>query len=123
VDDTCRFKNHVILTESVVRNEIPKLVREGLSRAEIAEKLGCRENTLQVRCSKMGVSLNRGCNTKRYSKLEVERLKLTGKAKDALRDKAREKGYSQVRLASKLLEIIATDNLWDAVLDDKCSNE
>jgi DNA-binding NarL/FixJ family response regulator len=40
---------------------IPTLVAQGLRKADIAKRLGCKESTLQVRCSNAGISL-RGRN-------------------------------------------------------------
>ena len=45
-----------ILTPQVLA-EIPELIAQGIGRAEIAERLGCKQSTLQVRCSNAGISL------------------------------------------------------------------
>ena len=41
---------------------IPALVAQGLSAAEIADKLGCAEGSLRVRCSQLKISLKRQGN-------------------------------------------------------------
>jgi hypothetical protein len=46
----------VILTSQVLAG-IPALIEQGLRKAGIAERLGCKETTLQVRCSMAGISL------------------------------------------------------------------
>src|SRR5436305_10329826 len=46
----------IILTRNVLAG-IPALVAQGLRKADIAKRLGCKENTLQVRCCNAGISL------------------------------------------------------------------
>ena len=46
----------IILTRDVMAG-IPALVEQGLRRRDIAERLGCKESTLQVRCCNAGISL------------------------------------------------------------------
>jgi len=100
----------VILTQQVLAG-IPALVAQGLRKAEIAKRLGCKEDTLQVRCSTAGISL-------RGRKLRVDNpLKLSYQAAVALKARAAFVGCSEMELASDLLEVIARDNLYDAVLD------
>jgi hypothetical protein len=52
----------VILTSQVLAG-IPALVAQGLRKADIAKRLGCKEDTLQVRCSTAGISLRDGSCT------------------------------------------------------------
>ena len=99
-----------ILTPRVLAG-IPALVAQGLRKADIARQLGCKEGTLQVRCSGAGISL-------RVRKLRVGNpLKLSYEATAGLRARAASTGCSEMQLASDLLEVIARDNLYDAVLD------
>jgi hypothetical protein len=99
-----------ILTPQVLAG-IPALVAQGLRKAEIAKRLGCREDTLQVRCSTAGISLS-------GRKLRIgDPLKLSYEAVVGLRERAASIGCSEMQLASDLLEVIARDNLYDAVLD------
>ena len=99
-----------ILTPQVLAG-IPALVAQGLRRADIAKRLGCKEDTLQVRCSTAGISLS-------GRKLRVgDPLKLSYEAMEGLRARAASVGCSEMQLASDLLEVIARDNLYDAVLD------
>jgi len=102
-----------ILTPEVLAG-IPALVQQGLRRAEIAERLGCKETTLQVRCSMAGISLRR----RNRLKLRVGiALTLSRQAMAGLSARAAANGCSEVRLASDLLEAIVRDDLYDAVLD------
>jgi hypothetical protein len=120
-------------TASVVRR-IPGLVDQGLSAAEIAESIGCTVGTLRVRCSQFGIrlrrkSLNESKSTpKEYipSRSELSpgaqgkselRLVITEDAAKRLRQQAKFKRMSYQSLAACLLEIIARDRLYDAVLD------
>ena len=100
----------VILTQQVLAG-IPALVAQGLRKVDIAKRLGCKEDTLQVRCSTAGISLS-------GRKLRIDDpLKLSHEAMMGLRERAASIGCSEMQLASDLLEAIARDNLYDAVLD------
>jgi len=50
----------LILTKAVLAS-IPELVASGLSRNEIAERLGCKLSTLKVYCSQERIRLSRRC--------------------------------------------------------------
>jgi hypothetical protein len=104
----------VILTREVLAG-IPALVEQGLRKGDIAERLGCKESTLQVRCCNAGISL-RGA-PKRLKLRDGVPLTLSGKAMASLLVRAVADGCSEAQLASDLLEIIALDKLYDAVLD------
>lgn len=84
---------------------IPALVNEGLSDREIADRMGWTVGTLRVRCSQLKISLVR-------RRVVVPRATL-----DQLQHRARMTGTSVCALAAELLEIIARDGLYDAVLD------
>ena len=100
----------VILTPQVLAG-IPALVAQGLRKADIAKRLGCKEDTLQVRCSAARISLS-------GRKLRIgDPLKLTHEALVGLRERAASIGCGEMQLASDLLEVIARDNLYDAILD------
>ena len=102
-----------ILTREVLAG-VPALVEQGLRKGDIAERLGCKESTLVVRCSIAGISL-RG-----RKKLELRvgvPLMLSLEAIASLSVRAAADGCSKAQLASDLLETIARDKLYDAVLD------
>src|SRR5438876_4364151 len=102
-----------ILTPQVLAG-IPALIAQGLRRGDIARQLGCKESTLQVRCSNAGISL-RG---RKAMELRVgSPLALSHEALVGLSARAASIGCSETQLASDLLEVIARDNLYDAVLD------
>jgi len=102
-----------ILTPQVLAG-IPALVAQGLRKADIAERLGCKESTLQVRCSNAGISLR---GRKRLGLRAGDLLTLSHEAMAALRTRAAASGCTEAQLASDLLEVIARDDLYDAVLD------
>jgi hypothetical protein len=101
-----------------VFNEISKLVAQGLSAAEIADRIGCTLNSLRVKCSQQGICL------RRQSKLASEgrpqgrlTVKLSGDTAVRLQQQAEKQGISGPRFAAALLEAIVRDNLYDAVID------
>ncbi|WP_439400095.1 hypothetical protein ACRQ5Q_41525 (plasmid) [Bradyrhizobium sp. PMVTL-01] len=102
-----------ILTAEVLAT-IPALVAQGLRKSEIAERLGCKEATLQVRCSNAGISLRprKKMQLRPGSPLTLSRDTLT-----SLRARAGFMGCTESELVSDLLKVIAQDNLYDAVLD------
>jgi len=104
-----------ILTKEVLAT-IPQLVDSGLRSQDIAMRLGCKVTTLKVRCSQARISLchpsgqyarERGYGTIRLNK---DALKL-------LQNRAAATGKSEATVARELIETIARDNLYDAVLD------
>ena len=107
------MSRRAILTPQVLAG-IPALVAQGLRKADIAERLGCKESTLQVRCSNAGISLR---GRKRLGLRTGDQLTLSHEAMAALRARAAAIGCTEAQLASDLLEVIARDDLYDAVLD------
>jgi len=117
---------------------IPTLIDRGMSAAEIADKLGCTEGTLRVKCSHMGISLRRrklpdGAATQDvrhaaayksstrvtapFRNAQTLTLELPRRVLDRLQDQAALKGITNSRFVSMLLEVIARDDLYAAVLD------
>ena len=103
-----------ILTRNVL-DGIPALVAQGLRKADIAKRLGCKESTLQVRCCNAGISLRGG--PKRLKLRDGVPLTLSRETIASLGMRAAREGCSEAQLASDLLETIARDGLYDAVLD------
>ena len=113
---------------------IPMLVHQGLNADAIADRLGCSVGTLRVRCSQAQISL-------RVPKEKVvplvpsskppkqavlfplqflcltDHLRLSQVALLRLRRHAEAIGVNEAQLARDLLEAIAQDDLYDAVLD------
>jgi hypothetical protein len=92
---------------------IPALIAEGKTKAEIAETYGVTTSTLQVQCCRRGISLRQGGPRIKLS------LGLSDAALCALRMAAKARGKDETRLARDLLEAIAKDNLYGAVLDTR----
>jgi hypothetical protein len=118
---------------------------EGLTLEDIARRIGCTVGTLRVRCSQFGILLRRraafvekcespshsittgvGNGLRRRAALKrssapSRRKRLTVSVSPAalqqLRTCATSKGVPDAFLAAALLEKIAEDNLYDAVLD------
>jgi len=85
---------------------IQELIDQGRSDLEIANRLGCTVGTLRVRCSQLKLSL------RRPAKVVLPQAIL-----DQLNQRAELMGVSTTTLAADLLEEIARDDLYDAVLD------
>ena len=101
----------------LVFSQINDLVAQGLSAAEIAQRIGCKLGSLRVKCSQKGISLRR-CNTPGERHFP-KRLKISLPESVALnlQQQADKKGLSPADLAFALLDAIVRDNLYDAVID------
>lgn len=100
-----------ILTSAVMAT-IPDLVAQGMDLHSIAAHLGCKATTLRVRCSQDGVQLH--ARRKIPAMLPLSRTAMT-----SLRWQAAQRGIDEARLACQLLEVIAHDNLYAAIIDDE----
>ena len=124
-----------VLTNDVMAG-IPVLVQQGLNAEAIAARLGCNVGTLRVRCSQAGISLRVPKKVKVVPLVPAPKppkqersfafafafalpttLQLSQVAMTRLRQRAEATGMTEAQLASDLLEMIAQDNLYDAVLD------
>jgi hypothetical protein len=128
-----------IFTDAVLAL-IPTLVAQNVPPAEIAERVGCTLGTLKVRCSEFKISLRTSDWRDRRKQRVAEpkattvtmlprpvsnpqpltvpsSLMLSRVAMSRLRQRAEAGGMTEAQLASKLLETIALDDLFDAVLD------
>jgi hypothetical protein len=114
-----------LLTDSVLA-QIPRWTREErLGPAEIAARVGCTVGTLRVVCSHYHVSLRRpsGSDIDRNRDLpgthaKELRLKLPRQIRGQLQTRAALFKMPETELATRLLETIARDDLYLAVLDD-----
>ena len=99
---------------------IPGLLAQGHSRFEIAARFGVKPNSLTVLCSQRGISLRKGGSRLPRTSLSLrdEPLQLGDDVLRSLREAARLMGRPPARLASDLLEKIASDSLYMAVLDE-----
>ena len=89
---------------------IPALVDEGLSDWEIASRMGWTVGTLRVRCSQLKISLRR-------KNINRRQFVLPQAIFDQLHQRAAMMGVSTSALAVELLQMIARDSLYNAVLD------
>jgi hypothetical protein len=97
---------------------IPALVAQGKTKAEIAETYGVKPGTLMVQCSRRGISLRKGGKHEPRVSLSLPTpLQLSDKTMLALRAAAKARGKNEASLACELLEMIAKDDLYAAVLD------
>ena len=134
-----KHRRRSTLTKDVMAG-IPVLVQQGLNAEAIAVRLGCNVGTLKVRCSQAGISLRVPKEVKvvplvplvpapqppkppkqkrSYAFALPTTLQLSRVAMSRLRQHAEAIGVNEAQLASDLLEVIAQDDLYDAVLDSK----
>jgi hypothetical protein len=129
-----RQRRRSILTKDLMAG-IPVLVQQGLRAEAIAARLGCTVGTLKVRCSQQRISLRVPKEVKvvplvplvpalkpptqkrSYAFALPTTLQLSRVAMSRLRQHAEAIGVNEAQLASDLLEAIARDDLYDAVLD------
>ncbi|HEY9805466.1 MAG TPA: hypothetical protein V6D04_02795 [Candidatus Obscuribacterales bacterium] len=128
-----RLRRRSNLTKHLMAG-IPVLVQQGLDAEAIAARLGCNVGTLKVRCSQAQISLRvpkevkvvplvsdpKPPQSKRCFAFALpSTLQLSRVAMSRLRQRAEAIGVNEAQLASVLLEVIAQDDLYDAVLDNK----
>ena len=132
-----RRRRRSILTKDVMAG-IPVLVQQGLNAEAIAARLGCTVGTLKVRCSQARSACDypkrsrwcrwcRWCQcprrpsrhnqTRCFAFAVPTTLELSRVAMSRLRQRAEATGMTEAELVTKLLEMIAQDDLFDAVLD------
>ena len=127
-------RRRFILTKDVMAG-IPVLVQQGLNAEVIAARLGCTVGTLRVRCSQAQISLrvpkvvkvvplvpaSKPPEQKRCFAFAMPTtpttLQLSRAAMSRLRQRAEATGVNEAALVRNLLEVIAQDDLFDAVLD------
>ncbi|HJY91667.1 MAG TPA: hypothetical protein VJ255_15375 [Candidatus Acidoferrum sp.] len=98
---------------------VPALIARGLTKAEIAAQFGVMPSSLQVMCSQRRISLRKGGPLLKRLTLVYEELPLSDGVLKSLREAAQAMGRPTARLASDLLEKIARDGLYKAVLDEE----
>ena len=131
-----KLRRGSILTKDVMAG-IPVLVQQGWTAEAIAARIGCTVGTLRVRCCHAGISLRvpkevkvvplvplvpaspaKPPQPKRFFAFAVPTtLQLSKVAMSRLRQRAEATGMTEAALVTNLLEVIAQDDLYDAVLD------
>ena len=136
-----KLRRGSILTKDVMAG-IPVLVQQGLNTEAIAARLGCTAGTLKVRCSQAQISLRLPKEVKVVPLVPLAplvpeptppeppkqelcvglamptTLQLSRVAMSRLRQRADATGMIEDALVTNLLEVIAQDDLYDAVLDN-----
>jgi hypothetical protein len=108
-----------IFTPEVLAS-IPEWVKEGMSTDTIAARIGCTANSLKATCCKKKISLRRERTARSIIVPEPRQaMKLSRSASFVLHLAAERRSCDVNELAKDLLEIIARDNLFNAVLDEK----
>ena len=132
-----KHRRRPILTKDVMAG-VPVLVQQGLSTEAIAARLGCTAGTLKVRCSQAQISLRTPKKVKVVPLVPLvpgikppkpsqskpcfafavpTTLQLSRVAMSRLRQRAQATGMTEAELVTTLIEVIAQDDLYDAVLD------
>jgi hypothetical protein len=119
LDPDSDMTRKLILTKPVLAS-IPELVASGLSRDEIAERLGCKLSTLNVRCCQERIRLpsSRRGRPRKLPATKTKRITISTDALALFDSTADAKGMTANALVSRLLELIVRDNLINAILDE-----
>ena len=114
-----------ILTKPVLAT-IPDLAASGLNRHEIAAWLGCKLSTLKVRCSQERVRLPAGPRGRRPLAAQPqpvvtppELIEVSADTVALFKSEAEAKGTTEREIVERLLRVIATDKLVNAILDEE----
>src|SRR5262249_47092997 len=108
------------------RSQIRRLIDQGLTPSEIAKTIGCTLGTLRVQCSKLGISLRDQSRDRAAQRIRDSQkthqyrpvtVSLPANAIDAMKRRASADGLSLGELAAILLQVIAEEDLYSAVLD------
>jgi hypothetical protein len=105
---------------AVVLEQIPTLIKAGISSGEIADRIGCTLGTLRVVCSKAKISLRKSESDKpdRNHHADIP-VALPGAMIAMFQREAGKRGLAVEAFVSMLLKVIAQDNLYEAVLDER----
>ena len=109
-----------VLTKQVLAG-IPALVAQGMKPEAIAAQLGCKLSTLKVRCSQERISLRPMGLCRGRGRGHTIATHLSSVAMERFRKHAAAIGISEAKLATDLLEVIAMDDLYNAVLDKEAA--
>jgi hypothetical protein len=102
----------------LVFSQIRSFVAQGLSAAEIADRIGCKLGTLRVKCSQRGISLRQASATTSGSQFHRRlTISLPENVTLDLQKQADKEEVSEADLVLALLDAIVRDNLYDAVID------
>jgi hypothetical protein len=124
-----------IFTPAVIE-QIRRLVRDGACAPEISQRIGCTVNSLRVTCSKLGISLRQqgrrlpqsdqavgtrapasAAPTQPQAQVSLQ-VMMEQSLMNEFQRSAAARGLSSATLAKALLEVIAQDSLYDALLDE-----
>jgi hypothetical protein len=106
-----------VFTPAVIK-AIRELARQGKSASEIAAAIGSTAASVRVKCCRLKIQLSR--RGRACLRPSEHRLVLYMRPEDytALKQKAAHKRKSPAELAGTLLEMIVSDDIFQAVLND-----
>jgi hypothetical protein len=104
---------------------------EGLGPVDIAARIGCTVGSLRVICSRHGLSLRDSSHKPHKRDREYNQaparpdpvelvLTLPDEIRERLRARAASLGMSELELLRILIETIDRDDLYSAILDNRC---
>jgi hypothetical protein len=113
-----------IFTPEVLAN-IPQMVANGLSGDDIAVLIGASASSVKVMCSRHKISLRRPNKQRKQPAPPAPlpsnillKVKVDAQTLALITMRAELKGITINAVAEQLLQIVARDNLYDAVIDD-----
>lgn len=97
--------------------DIREYVAAGKNGPQIAKRLGCQLGSLHVICSQHGISLRQEKADPRDDPEENISLTVPWSVLQQFRREAKVRGLTVDALGRRVLEYVATDNLFQAILD------
>jgi hypothetical protein len=107
-----------VFTPEIVASII-RLARAGRTAPEVATSLGLNLGSLRVECSKRQISFREERKTGLGLSSEALVLQITHDARAQLESIGSRRGLSAEEMAAYLMDVIVTENLIDAILDEQ----
>lgn len=102
--------------------KIPTWVEQGLTPEAIAERIGSTVGSLKTRCAEQRIRLRPGTQQQKVIFADTSRMlihvPLSRPALQSIRNEAAKRDLAADALAGLILETIANENLFAAVMDD-----
>lgn len=116
LDEDHGRSSRVVFTEAVLA-KIPLWIIDGWTLDRIAEHIGTSQGSLLATCSRLGISLKGAKQPKGKRAMDELVLRLPKQLSEKLETRALDLSISTEHLVIVLLGQIASDDLFDAILD------